>query len=152
MDKTSYTYSRRPVKLIYKETFQNPNDAITWEKRIKGWSRKKKEALIKGDFEELKKLSNNKNESGHTSRSSVWQKTTNKDHVVDHVVENVVDNRLIKIINLIKNNNQISANKIAKLLGVTSRTAQRDLEKLTKQKRIKRKGSERGGYWEIINE
>ena len=71
MDKTSYTYSRRPVKLIYKETFQNPNDAITWEKRIKGWSRKKKEALIKGDFEELKKLSNNKNESGHTSRSSV---------------------------------------------------------------------------------
>lgn len=84
------------------------------------------------------------------------QKATKKDHVVDHVVENVVenvvDNRLSKIINLIKNNNQISANKIAKLLGITSRTAQRDLEKLTKQKRIKRKGSERGGYWEIINE
>ncbi len=35
-----------------------------WEKRIKGWSRKKKEALIKGDFEELKRLSNQKN---HTS-------------------------------------------------------------------------------------
>ena len=27
-------------------------------KRIKGWSRKKKEALINGDFEELKRLSN----------------------------------------------------------------------------------------------
>jgi len=37
----------------------------------KGWPRKKKEAVIKGDFEELKKLSNNKNESGYTSRSSV---------------------------------------------------------------------------------
>ncbi len=76
------------------------------------------------------------------------QKAASKDNVVD----NVVNNRLKKIINLIKNNDQISANKIAKLLGITSRTAQRDLEKLTKQKRIKRKGSERGGYWEIINE
>jgi len=57
-NKTSYTYSRRPVKIVFYETFQNPNDAILWEKRIKGWSRKKKEALINGDFEELKRLSN----------------------------------------------------------------------------------------------
>ena len=57
-NKTSYTYSRRPVKIVYQEIFQNPNDAILWEKRIKGWSRKKKEALINGDFEELKRLSN----------------------------------------------------------------------------------------------
>ena len=61
LNKTSYTYSRRPVKLVYKESFQSPNDAILWEKRIKGWSRKKKEALINGDFEELKRLSNLKN-------------------------------------------------------------------------------------------
>lgn len=60
LDKISYTYSRRPVKLVYHESFQNPNDAIAWEKRIKGWSRKKKEALIRGDFEELKRLSNKK--------------------------------------------------------------------------------------------
>jgi len=57
-NKTSYTYSRRPVKIVYQEIFQNPNEAILWEKRIKGWSRKKKEALINGDFEELKRLSN----------------------------------------------------------------------------------------------
>ncbi|HKK61720.1 MAG TPA: GIY-YIG nuclease family protein [Bacteroidales bacterium] len=57
-NKTSYTYSRRPVKIVFYETFQNPNDAILWEKRIKGWSRKKKEALINGNFEELKRLSN----------------------------------------------------------------------------------------------
>jgi predicted GIY-YIG superfamily endonuclease len=30
-------------------------------KRIKGWSRKKKESLIKGDFDEIKRLSNLKN-------------------------------------------------------------------------------------------
>lgn len=66
-DRTSYTFSRRPLELVYYETFQNPNDAIFWEKRIKGWTRKKKEALIKGDFDELVKLSNMKS---HTSTSS----------------------------------------------------------------------------------
>ncbi len=64
VDKKSYTYTRRPVELVYKESFQNPNDAIVWEKRIKGWSRRKKEALIVNDFEELQRLSNLKN---HTS-------------------------------------------------------------------------------------
>ncbi len=67
-NKKSYTFSRRPVKLVYYESFQNPNDAIIWEKRIKGWTRQKKEALIRGDIEELKRLSNKK---GHTSTSSV---------------------------------------------------------------------------------
>jgi ATP-dependent DNA helicase RecG len=71
---------------------------------------------------------------------------------IKNVVDNVVDNRLSRIINLIKSNNQITANQIAKLLDITSRTAQRDLEKLTKLKSIKRKGSAKGGYWEIINE
>lgn len=70
LNKTSYTYSRRPVKLVYHESFQNPNDAIAWEKRIKGWSRKKKEALIRGDFEELKKISNFKNNTLHSSINS----------------------------------------------------------------------------------
>lgn len=64
LDRRAYTFFRRPVELVYFELFQNPNDAIMWEKRIKGWSRKKKEALINGDLEELKRLSNMKN---HTS-------------------------------------------------------------------------------------
>lgn len=71
LDKKSYTYSRRPVKIVYHEAFQNPNDAIMWEKRIKGWSRKKKETLINRDFDELKKISNQKNHTLNTSTSSV---------------------------------------------------------------------------------
>ena len=70
LDKKSYTYSRRPVEIIYHETFQNPNDAIMWEKRIKGWSRKKKEALIKGNYDKLKSLSNQKNHTLHPSINS----------------------------------------------------------------------------------
>lgn len=42
INKKCYTHSKRPLDLVYFEEFQNPNDAITWKKRIKGWSRKKK--------------------------------------------------------------------------------------------------------------
>ena len=62
-DKTHYTYSRRPVKLVYSELFNNINEAIAREKQIKGWSRKKKEALIKGNQNELIKYSQRKNKN-----------------------------------------------------------------------------------------
>ncbi|MDI1232900.1 MAG: GIY-YIG nuclease family protein [bacterium] len=54
-NKEAYTYSRRPVKPVYSEFFTNPTDAINFEKQIKGWNRKKKIAIIKGDFKELVK-------------------------------------------------------------------------------------------------
>jgi putative endonuclease len=47
----SYTCSRRPVKLVWvSEETQHYYDALRWERQIKGWNRKKKEALIHGDF------------------------------------------------------------------------------------------------------
>ena len=51
-----YTFLRRPLILIYFETSRYVNDAIAREKQIKGWNRKKKEALIKGDLNELVRL------------------------------------------------------------------------------------------------
>ncbi len=51
--KTAYTYSRRPVVLVFYEEYDNPNDAIKREKQIKDWNRNKKEALIRGDYEDL---------------------------------------------------------------------------------------------------
>lgn len=59
----SYTHVRRPVDLVFYEEFNEVNNAILMEKRIKGWSRKKKEALINEDFEELVRLSNLKNKN-----------------------------------------------------------------------------------------
>jgi putative endonuclease len=47
--------------LVYQNEFQNPNDAIAFEKQIKKWSRAKKEALIAGDIDKLKELSKSKN-------------------------------------------------------------------------------------------
>jgi putative endonuclease len=54
----SYTHVRRPVELVFYDELNDINNAILLEKRIKGWSRKKKEALIEENFEELVRLSN----------------------------------------------------------------------------------------------
>jgi len=48
--------TRRPVTLLYSEYFDRFTDAISAERRIKGWSRAKKSALARGDFDALKAL------------------------------------------------------------------------------------------------
>ncbi len=52
----SYTHTRRPVRLVWSEHFDRITDAITIERKIKGWSRAKKQALIKGDWNAIKLL------------------------------------------------------------------------------------------------
>lgn len=51
--KDAYTFTRRPVTLVWSDWFTRFDDAVAFERRIKGWSRAKKEALICGDYEEL---------------------------------------------------------------------------------------------------
>lgn len=55
-----YTFNRRPVRLSYIETYVQVVDAIAREKQIKGWSRKKKEALIEDNEDALFYYSNRK--------------------------------------------------------------------------------------------
>jgi putative endonuclease len=43
-----YTFSRRPVKLVYSEKHDNASEARKRESLIKGWPRTKKEQLILG--------------------------------------------------------------------------------------------------------
>ncbi len=52
-----YTHSRRPVSLKWHEVFATRTEALAADRQIKGWSRAKKKALMRGDFELLKKLS-----------------------------------------------------------------------------------------------
>ncbi|WP_407484398.1 GIY-YIG nuclease family protein [Elizabethkingia meningoseptica] len=56
----SYTYLRRPVELVFHYEFNDINQAIAFEKQIKGWSRKKKEAIINDDWDLLPELSKNR--------------------------------------------------------------------------------------------
>ncbi|HUK58928.1 MAG TPA: GIY-YIG nuclease family protein [Stellaceae bacterium] len=51
-----YTARRRPMTLVYHEEFAHITDAIAAERQLKGWTRLKKEALIRGDFVELHAL------------------------------------------------------------------------------------------------
>jgi putative endonuclease len=51
-----YTSTRRPVTLAWAQHFPNITDAIAVERQIKGWTRAKKEALIRGDYSGIKNL------------------------------------------------------------------------------------------------
>ncbi|RYD40762.1 MAG: GIY-YIG nuclease family protein, partial [Verrucomicrobiaceae bacterium] len=56
----SYTKSRRPVELVFIETYERIVDAIDRERQIKGWSRRKKETLIQYNYEALPDLASRK--------------------------------------------------------------------------------------------
>ncbi len=47
---------RRPVELVFSHQYASIRDAFNMEKQIQGWSRAKREALIRGDFELLPQL------------------------------------------------------------------------------------------------
>ena len=57
----SYTFSRRPVALKFHERYSDINLAIVWEKKLKKWSKKKKEALINGNYQLLPDLAKKTN-------------------------------------------------------------------------------------------
>src|SRR4029078_13358973 len=52
-----YTSTRLPVELVWSEIFEIVTDAVAAERQLKGWSRGKKEALIRGEWEQVKFLS-----------------------------------------------------------------------------------------------
>jgi predicted GIY-YIG superfamily endonuclease len=56
-----YTAKRLPVKLVFSEELSSREDALSTGRRIKGWSRKKKEALMNGDGDEISRLARKKN-------------------------------------------------------------------------------------------
>ncbi len=57
----NFTKKHLPVKLVYLETFYRIDQAFYREKQIQGWSRKKKEALINGEYTKLSEYAQCKN-------------------------------------------------------------------------------------------
>ncbi len=74
----SYTFMRRPVTMIYSEKFSDYELAIKWEKRIKNWNRKKKEALINEKWDMLRIAAECKNETSHKNKN-----VSTPSHVLD---------------------------------------------------------------------
>ena len=65
-----YTSTRLPVRLVFHEVYERIIDAIAREQQIKGWSRKKKQALIAYTYEELPELSKNYTDNPRPSTGS----------------------------------------------------------------------------------
>ena len=62
-----YTRRRRPVSLAWSAWFDRVEDAYVFEKQLQGWSRRKREALIRGDWAAL---------PGLARRASVQRRST----------------------------------------------------------------------------
>jgi ATP-dependent DNA helicase RecG len=56
-----------------------------------------------------------------------------------------------KIYELISNNRYITQNEIVELLGISIRTVKRNFKELIDNNIIERVGSNKKGYWEILN-
>ncbi|MDA3779207.1 MAG: HTH domain-containing protein [Bacteroidales bacterium] len=67
-----------------------------------------------------------------------------------NVTENVTENRNKIILKLIRQNNNITTTELSKILNVARRTIARDIDNLKNNGKVKRVGSDKGGYWEII--
>jgi putative endonuclease len=52
----AYTRRRRPVRLVWAAEFQRIDEAFAFEKRVQGWSRRKRRALIEGRWDALPEL------------------------------------------------------------------------------------------------
>ncbi len=68
LNRNSFTYKRRPVKLIFYQDFNDVVQAIYFEKKIKRWSAQKKRALANEEEKLLKLLAECRNESHHKNK------------------------------------------------------------------------------------
>jgi tRNA/rRNA methyltransferase len=58
-----YTQNRRPVRLVFSDEFPTRIEALEAERKLKGWSRAKKEALIMGNWDRVRLLAKNRQSS-----------------------------------------------------------------------------------------
>jgi predicted GIY-YIG superfamily endonuclease len=63
-----YTVNRRPLKLVFSQDFPTREEALASEQQLKGWSRKKKEAMMRGDWAEVSRLAKSKTAHQETVR------------------------------------------------------------------------------------
>ncbi|HEY3530542.1 MAG TPA: GIY-YIG nuclease family protein [Nocardioides sp.] len=58
-----YTKPRRPVRLVWSLPFDRVDEAYAYEKRVQGWGRSKRLALIEGRADELPSLASRSHEA-----------------------------------------------------------------------------------------
>ena len=66
-------------------------------------------------------------------------------------IDNGLDNRSVRILHSILADSRITQKKLATETGMSVRTVARELKALRDTGKIKRVGSDRSGFWEIIS-
>jgi predicted GIY-YIG superfamily endonuclease len=70
-----YTSTRLPVALMFSQDFSTREEALACERQIKGWSRKKKEAMMREDWSEVSRLAKSPStSSGRTEHADVTRR------------------------------------------------------------------------------
>lgn len=100
-------------------------------------------------------LTNNPTNVGESDSKITGRVIENREKVIEKVIEKasmlgerVTENK-IKILRLILETPTISKAEISKLIGISENSVSRNIEAM-RNKYIRRVGSDRGGYWEVI--
>jgi putative endonuclease len=64
-----YTATRLPIRVLFSEEFSTRQEALERERQIKGWTREKKAALVRGEWKEVSRLARSKNPSTSSGRT-----------------------------------------------------------------------------------
>ena len=65
LNRNCFTFKRRPLELMFNQVFNDVEQAIYFEKKIKKWSNSKKIALANGYYDMLEILSECRNATHH---------------------------------------------------------------------------------------
>jgi len=68
----------------------------------------------------------------------------------DVTVEETVEETSEKILSLIDKNNSITISELAKMIGLTTRAIEKQIDNLKNQNKLKRIGSDKSGHWQIL--
>ena len=110
--RTCYTATRLPVELLYCQEFPAREEALASERQIKGWSRKKKEAMMRGDWNEVSRLAQNtlrqaqgdRNNTVHALRQAQDGRDMNQDNRNSSVHPELVEGKPVEAQNSRNNN------------------------------------------------
>jgi predicted HTH transcriptional regulator len=78
------------------------------------------------------------------------QKTESKVILVNDPVSDPVNERMNKVLQMLGQNKYSTREQLADASNVSVETIKRDLRKLREQGRLKRIGSDKTGYWEVL--
>ena len=69
-EQSGYTSARLPVELVFSHQFASRDEAFHAERQVKGWTRRKKEALIRQDWDRLRELARGRDKGGRSCPST----------------------------------------------------------------------------------